>query len=84
MILEGTCGSSATLDCNGFSVQNNCCEGHLLTGETVGPDVRTCNWMYGNHGEPIQCPKSDKGVTVVQDKLQLAQMINLMEFYVVN
>ena len=62
MILEGTCGSRATLDCNGFSVQNHCCEGHLHTGETVGPDVRTCNWKYGNHGVPLQCEKSDEVV----------------------
>ena len=31
-ILEGTCGSGAQLDCDGYSVINDCCEGHLVTG----------------------------------------------------
>ena len=62
MILEGTCGSSSTLDCHGYSVENHCCEGHLITGETVGPDTRTCNWIYGNHGHPLECPKNDQVV----------------------
>ena len=61
-ILEGTCGSSGTLDCNGYSVENHCCEGHLITGETVGPDTRTCSWIYGDHGRPLECPKNDQVV----------------------
>ena len=60
MILEGTCGSSDTLDCNGYSVENRCCEGHLITGENVGPDVETCSWLYGNHGHPLECEKKDE------------------------
>ena len=31
-LLEGTCGSGAELDCDGYSVINDCCEGHLITG----------------------------------------------------
>ena len=31
-ILEGTCGSGANNNCDGDSVINDCCEGHLVTG----------------------------------------------------
>ena len=29
---EGTCGSGSELDCDGYSVVNDCCEGHLFSG----------------------------------------------------
>jgi len=32
IFLIGTCGSGAELDCDGYSVGNDCCEGHLFSG----------------------------------------------------
>ena len=60
-LLEGTCGSGAELDCDGYSVINSCCEGHLATtGENVGPNDRHCSWTYANHGYPLECGREDE------------------------
>ena len=52
----------AELDCNGFSVVNRCCEGHLITGQNVGPHIGYCEWKYANHGYPIECGRNDEVV----------------------
>merc|ERR1719464_616357 len=66
-MLEGTCGSGAELDCNGFSVVNLCCDGHMITGQNgtsqnVGPHIGNCDWKYANHGCPVECGRIDEVV----------------------
>ena len=51
----------AGLECNGFSVVNCCCEGHLGFYK-VGPNIGNCNWIYTNHGYPIECGRNDEVV----------------------
>ena len=51
----------AGLECNGFSVVNRCCEGHIGPYK-VGPNISNCHWNYGNHGVPIECGRNDEAV----------------------
>ena len=60
LMLEGTCGSASKEDCDGFSVVNDCCEGHMTSGENVGPQVGQCGWSYANHGQKLECSRSDE------------------------
>ena len=62
LMLEGTCGSGKNLDCGGFSVENSCCEGYMLTGGMVGPRREQCTWLYANHGHDIKCGRDDEVV----------------------
>ena len=62
IILKG-----AELDCNGFSVVNLCCDGHMITGQNgtsqnVGPHIGNCDWKYANHGYPVECGRIDEVV----------------------
>ena len=57
----------AELDCNGFSVVNLCCDGHMITGQNgtsqnVGPHIGNCDWKYANHGDPVECGRIDEVV----------------------
>ena len=61
-LLEGTCGSGAELDCDGYSVINNCCIGHLFSGEQVGPNKNQCTWEYADYGYQLECGRSDEVV----------------------
>ena len=60
LMLEGSCGSGEQEDCDGFSVVNDCCEGHMATGESVGPQTDQCGWIYTAHGYPLECGRSDE------------------------
>ena len=51
----------AGLECNGFSIVNRCCEGHLGFYK-VGPNVDNCHWNYTNYGVPIECGRNDEVV----------------------
>ena len=50
------------LDCDGYSVVNRCCEGHLITGQSVGPHIGYCSWTFANHGYPLECGRNDEVV----------------------
>ena len=41
---------------------NRCCEGHLTTGQNVGPHLGYCNWIYANHGYRLECGRKDEVV----------------------
>eukprot|EP00095_Tigriopus_kingsejongensis_P004825 maker-scaffold1088_size63410-snap-gene-0.17 protein:Tk04825 transcript:maker-scaffold1088_size63410-snap-gene-0.17-mRNA-1 annotation:"unnamed protein product" len=60
MLLEGSCGSGTWHDCNGGSTHiAKCCHGKFTDGSKMGSSGQ-CYWVYGYHGEQVQCNRPDE------------------------
>ncbi|TRY72589.1 hypothetical protein TCAL_03119 [Tigriopus californicus] len=58
MLLQGACGSGLQHDCGGTTHIAKCCHGHLADAKLKS--TGTCYWIYGYHGEKIQCNRRDE------------------------